>query len=56
MPEISILPVWQQRNPAIAEDTKTLWNRLDALPQGVSAEERVNELCAAAYCDEELGG
>lgn len=56
MPEISILPVWQRRCPAAVEDVKVLWNRLGALPQGVSAEERANELCAAAYCDGGLAG
>src|SRR5262245_37533811 len=56
MPDISILRVWRQNNPAIAEDTKALWNRLNALPTGASAEQRVNELCVAAYCDHELAG
>ena len=56
--EFSILPVWQQQQhyPAIVEDAKTLWNRLGALPQGVSAEERANQLCAVAYCDGEMLG
>jgi hypothetical protein len=56
MPELSILPVWQRRCPAAVEDVKVLWNRLGALPQGVSAGERANELCAAAYCDGVLVG
>ena len=51
MPEFSILTLWQRRCPAAVEDVKVLWNRLGALPQGVSAQERAHELCAAAYCD-----
>ena len=56
MPELTILTVWQRRCPAAVEDVKVLWNRLGALPQGISAEERAHELCAAAYCDRNLVG
>jgi hypothetical protein len=56
MPELTMFTVWQRRCPAAVEDVKVLWNRLGALPQTVSAEERAHELCAAAYWDGGLGG
>jgi GNAT superfamily N-acetyltransferase len=55
-PELSLVRAWQAHDPAIAADAIALWRRLDALPAAAPPEERVKELCAAAYLGDEMVG
>ena len=56
MPQLVLQPAWQRNDPKIAADAMALWRRLNALPRDTRPEERIKELCAAAYYDGELAG
>jgi GNAT superfamily N-acetyltransferase len=56
MPEFDLKPAWRRDDPAIAADVTAFWDRLRALPEGVSPRDRLSELCVAAYRDGALAG
>jgi hypothetical protein len=56
MPELVLRPAWQRNNRKIAADAVDLWQRLNALPRGTSPDQRIKELCAAAYYDGDIAG
>ena len=53
---VKLLPAWQRNDTKIVQDAIVFWQHLQALPAGVTGEERVAELCAAAYVSDELVG
>jgi hypothetical protein len=53
---VKLVPAWKRDNGKIGKDAVDFWRHLQVLPPGVSPEQRVNELCAAAYAGDELIG
>ena len=51
-----MVDTWQRDDAKIAADAIGLWSRLGALPANLDPAARANELCAAAYQDDELVG
>jgi len=45
---------WQRKDPQIERDATAFWEATKVLPEGVAVEERLRELCAAAYDDKTL--
>jgi hypothetical protein len=53
---VELVPVWKRNDNKIGKDAIEFWRNLGVLPRGVSPEQRVSELCAAAYAGDELIG
>jgi hypothetical protein len=53
---VTLVPAWRRNDAKINKDATDFWLRLGALPPGVSPEQRLRELCAAAYVGDELVG
>lgn len=46
---VDFRPAWQQRTPEIDRDAVAFWQRNNMLPPNASIEERLDQVCAAAY-------
>ena len=53
---VKIIPAWQRNDAKITKDATDFWLNLRMLPTGVTPEQRVQQLCAAAYVGNELVG
>jgi hypothetical protein len=54
MSELELRTAWQRHDPTIERDAERFWRANRALPQGVDTGTRLSELCAAAYCGNEM--
>ena len=52
---VTLVPAWRRNDPKIAGDAKNFWLKLRVLSPA-AVEQRVRELCAAAYVGDELVG
>jgi hypothetical protein len=53
---VEFVPAWKRNDDKIGNDAIQFWRDLGVLPAGVTPEQRVTELCAAAYAGDELIG
>jgi hypothetical protein len=56
MDPVTLVPAWQRNDGKVANDARRFWQELAALPRGAEVDQRVRELCAAAYVGDELVG
>jgi len=53
---VKMTAAWQRNDAKIIKDATDFWLKLRVLPPDVTPEQRVRELCAAAYVGDELAG
>ena len=53
---VMLVQAWRLNDLKIADDAKSFWHQLRALPPSASPEQRAKELCATAYLGNELVG
>jgi hypothetical protein len=53
---VEFVSVWKRNDEKIGKDAIAFWRDLRVLPPGVAPEQRVGELCAAAYAGDKLIG
>ena len=56
IPGEEILTAWQQGNDRFEQDTLAFWQAQDLLPSSATPEDRLKELAAIAYIDNEFAG
>jgi hypothetical protein len=54
MSEIVLRTAWRRHDPAIERDAELFWRAQRALRADTDVDRRLAELCACAYCDNEL--
>jgi hypothetical protein len=53
---VTLVPAWQRNDAKTKKDATDFWLKLRALPRNITPENRLAELCAAAYVGDELVG
>ena len=51
---VTLVPAWRRNDAKINKDATDFWLKMRALPRNVTPEQRLRELCVAAYVGDEL--